>query len=140
MNMFKTTEAKTPDEYINLIEDNSRKADIQNLYDFIRKLIPSEKPNITSGMIGFGLYPYKTKSGREGQWPIVMLANQKNYISVYVCAADGKDYVAEKYKSDFPKANIGRSCIRFKKVSDISLDSLEKVIKEAMSLGFSFGS
>lgn len=140
MNMFKTTEAKTPAEYINLIEDPTRKAEIQKLFDIIRSLIPNEKPNITSGMIGFGLYPYKTKSGREGEWPIVMLANQKNYISVYICAADGKDYVAEKYKSDFPKANIGRSCIRFKKINDIDLKSLEKVIKEGAKLGFSFGS
>lgn len=140
MNMFKTTEAKTPKEYIDLIEDPERKADIEELYDFIHKIIPGELPNITSGMIGFGLYPYKTKSGRAGEWPIVMLASQKNYISVYICAADGKKYVAEKYSSDFPKASIGRSCIRFKKVKDIDLNSLEKVIKEATRLGFSFGS
>lgn len=140
MNMFKTTEAKTPEEYISLIEDSQRKADINDLFVLIKKLLPKEEPNITSGMIGFGLYPYKTKSGREGVWPIVMLASQKNYISVYICAADGQHYVAEKYKSDFPKASIGRSCIRFKRLSDIDVKSLEKVIKEGHRLGFSFGS
>ncbi len=138
--MFKATDAKTPQEYINLIENTSRKTEIQKLFDFIHKLIPNEKPNITSGMIGFGLYPYKTKTGRQGNWPIVMLASQKNYISIYICAADGKNYVAEKYKSDFPKASIGRSCIRFKKTDDIDLKTLEKVIKEGAKIGFSFGS
>lgn len=138
--MFKSTSAKTPQEYMDLIEDQTRKQEIKKLYDFIHKLIPNEKPNITSGMIGFGLYPYKTKSGREGMWPIIMLASQKNYISVYICAADGKDYVAEKYKKDLPKADIGRSCIRFKKTDDINMDVLEKVIKEGERLGFSFGS
>jgi len=140
MNMFKTTPAKSPQEYIDLIEDSSRKSEIKNLFDFIHNLIPNEEPNITSGMIGFGLYPYKTKSGRQGEWPIVMLASQKNYISIYICSADGKEYLAEKYKSDFPKASIGRSCIRFKKSEDIDLTALEKIIKEGAKIGFSFGS
>lgn len=138
MNMFKPTNAKTPEEYIDLINDPLRKKDIKFLYEFIRKIAPNEKPNITSGMIGFGLYPYKTKSGRTGEWPIIMLASQKNYISVYACAADGKIYIAEKYKNDLPKASIGRSCIRFKKIEDISLKILEKALKETLKKGFSF--
>lgn len=139
MNMFKTTPAKTPEEYIAGITDEKRRSDVKELYNLMRKLAPGEKPNITSGMIGLGLHSYKTKSGREGEWPILMLASQKNYISVYVCAADGKEYIAEKYKSDFPKASIGRSCIRFKKIEDIDLNKLEKVINEALKLGFGFG-
>jgi hypothetical protein len=138
MNMFKATYAKTPEEYINLIDDHQRQKDIKFLYDLIRKLAPKEKPNITSGMIGFGLYPYKTKSGREGEWPIIMLASQKNYISLYACAADGKEYIAEKYKKDFPKASIGRSCVRFKHIEDVDLKKLEELIIETLKTGFSF--
>lgn len=140
MNMFKTTPAKTPEEYIKLITDPKRKTDIEELYAFLRKLAPNEKPNITSGMIGFGLHPYKTKSGREGEWPLFLLANQKNYISFYVCATKGNQYLAESYKNDFPKASIGKSCIRFKKLEDIDLKILEKLIKEADQQGFNLGS
>jgi hypothetical protein len=64
----------------------------------------------------------------------VGLASQKNYISVYVCASDGKQYVAEKYKHKLPKASIGKSCIRFKKVSDIDLTVLREVIEEGARL------
>lgn len=140
MNMFKTTSAKTAEEYIDLIEDPKRKADINELYKILRKLAPKEKPNITSGMIGFGLYPYKTKSGREGEWPLFLLASQKNYISFYVCAADGNEYLAEKYKKGFPKASIGKSCIRFKKIDDIDLKKLEELIIAANKQGLSFSS
>lgn len=139
MNMFKSTEAKTPDEYIAKI-DEPRRDQIQLLHDLIRKTVPSQKPYIISGMIGYGSIHYKTTSGREGDWCIIALANQKNYISVYICASDGKEYVAEKFKEALPKATIGRSCIRFKNPSDIDLDILKKVIIEGAKVSEKYGS
>ena len=138
MNMFKSTDAKTPEEYIAKI-DEPRKSQIQQLHDLIRKTIPGQKPYIISGMIGYGSFHYKYASGREGDWCIVALASQKNYISVYICASDGKEYVAEKYKKEFPKANIGRSCIRFKKIEDIDLEMLKKVLLEGEKLSEEHG-
>lgn len=133
--MFKPTSAKTPEEYINLIAE-PRKSEMKQLDAFIRKTVPQLKPFIISGMIGYGPFHYKSKSGREGEWAKIGLASQKNYISVYVCAVDGDQYVPEKYKKDFPKASIGRSCIRFKKVEDINLDILRKVLLEGEKYGF----
>jgi hypothetical protein len=130
MNMFKPTAAKTPDEYISMIEE-PRKSDIVKLHKLIQETVPDLKPHILAGMIGYGSFHYKSpRSGREGDWSVIALASQKNYISVYICATDGEQYIAEKHKADFPKASIGKSCIRFKKVEDVSLDMLKKVILE----------
>lgn len=133
--MFKPTSAKTPDEYIALIAE-PRRSEIKTLHEFIQKTIPDLKPHILAGMIGYGTFHYKSASGREGDWSYIALASQKNYISVYVCASDGDQYVAEKYKNELPKANIGKSCIRFKKIEDIDLVVLKKVILEGVSTGF----
>jgi uncharacterized protein YdhG (YjbR/CyaY superfamily) len=130
MNMFKPNTSKSPEEYISKIEDPSRKEEIQKLHALIRRAVPDLKPFMIVGMIGYGLFHYKSPSGREGDWYIIGLASNKNYISVYVCASDGKQYTAEKYKKELAPADIGRSCIRFKKTSDIDLKILEKVIKE----------
>ena len=134
MNMFKPTKAKTPEEYIEMI-DEPRRLEIKKLHEFIQKVIPELKPHIMAGMIGYGAYHYKYASGREGDWSIICLASQKNYISVYACAvgADEK-YVAEKYKDKLPKASIGKSCIRFKKVEDIDLAVLKKIILESVKV------
>lgn len=133
MNMFKSTAAKTPEEYIDsLIEP--RKSDIKQLFDLIQKTLPSEKPFIISGMIGFVPYHYKYASGREGEWMLIGLASQKNYISLYVCAATNGQYVAEKNKDKLPKASIGKSCIRLKKFADIDQDALVAIIKEAQEV------
>jgi hypothetical protein len=133
MNMFKPTKAKTPEEYISMI-DEPRRSEVKKVYQFIRETLPGEKPYILIGMIAFIPFHYKSKSGREGEWAVVALASQKNYISVYVCAADGKQYVAEKYKSKLPKANIGRSCIRFNKLDDLDHSILKKIITEGKEL------
>jgi hypothetical protein len=139
MNMFKTTNAKTPEEYINLLSE-PRKSEIKKLHEFIRKTVPELKPHIMSGMIGYGIFHYKGRSGREGDWFVVGLASQKNYISVYVCGVSDGEYVAEKHRADLPNADIGKSCIRFKKTEDVDLKVLAKIIKEGAANPFSAAS
>ena len=130
MNMFKPTNAKSVEEYIDAI-DEPRRSDIELLDKLISLLAPkNSERKLWGSIIGYDSYRYKYASGREGDWMKVGLASQKNYISVYICATNPKGYIAEQYKSKFPKASIGRSCIRFKRLEDIDLDVLKKVISE----------
>ncbi len=135
MNMFKPTSALTPDEYIAAI-DQPRREDFEKIHELIQKEVPQLKPHILSGMIGYGKYHYHYASGREGDWSLIALASQKNYISVYVCSINknGK-YLAEEYKDKLPKASIGKSCIRFKSIKDIDLLILKEIIKKAEKIG-----
>ena len=137
MNMFKPTSAKTPDEYIAMI-DEPRRSEIQALHNLITKTLPNQKPLIMSGMIGYGTFEYKYSSGRSGTWSLVMLASQKNYISLYVCALDGEQYIAEKYKDKLPKTSIGKSCIRFKHLEDVDLDIIVEILRRTEKLGGAF--
>lgn len=133
--MFKPTKAKTPTEYLKMIEDDARRKEVKEIFQFIKKTIPELKPYIISGMIGFGTYHYKYASGKEGDWMIIALASQKSYISVYACATDKNDkYLAEKYANQLGKVNVGKSCIRFKKVEDLDLIILKKVLLESVKL------
>jgi hypothetical protein len=65
---------------------------------------------------------------------VIALASQKNYISVYACATDGKNYVPEEYKKQLPKASIGKSCIRFKKNEDIDMNILKEIILKSVGI------
>jgi hypothetical protein len=127
--MIKPAGATTIEDYLDQI-DEPRKSEIQALHGLIRKAIPKLEPSIQSGMIGYGTYHYKYASGREGDSPVVALASQKSYISVYVCAANPDGYVAEKNRAELAPASVGKSCIRFKKLADIDQKTLIKVIKE----------
>jgi hypothetical protein len=90
-------------------------------------------------MIGYGKMPYETKSGRKGDWCVLGLASQKNYISIYSCAMDDGEYLAEKYADRLGKASIGRSCIRYRKLEDIPWKALEQVLKESQKIGLERG-
>ena len=82
-------------------------------------------------MLGYGTFKYKNYKKEMIDWPIIALANQKNYISLYVCSLEGGKYVAEKYKDELGKVSVGKSCIRFKKIDDLNLKILTKVLKLA---------
>lgn len=130
MNMFKPVKAKNREDYIDALTDD-RKDIILSLDNLIRKTVPSLKPNFLYNMLGYGEFDYTNYKKENIKWPVIALASQKNYISLYVCAiVDGK-YLAEKYKADLGKVSIGKSCIRFKRLEDLNLDVLKKVIVEA---------
>lgn len=130
MNMFKAVKAKTVKEYLSAVPDE-RKDVINFFHTFIQKAAPKLKPHLAYNMLGYGSFPYKNYKGDMIQWPIVALANQKNYVSVYVCAIDNGVHIAEKYKKELGKVSVGKSCIRFKKQEDVHLPMLKKVIQQA---------
>lgn len=82
-------------------------------------------------LLSYGMYHYTYASGREGDWPAVGLANQKNYISLYVsCVSDDGNYLAEQYGKRLGKVSCGKSCIRFKKLEDLNLDEIANILRE----------
>lgn len=127
--------ATTPEEYIASLEE-PRKSEIQILHDLIRETVPQFEPHIRSGMIGYGTFHYKTRSC-EGDWFRVGLASNKASLSVYACSVNAEGYVAQKYRARLPKASIGQSCIRVKKLADLDLDVLRELLRESATLGSS---
>ncbi len=134
MNMFKPTSAKTPEEYIAAISE-PRRHEVEMIHELIQKTAPTLTPHILSGMIGYGTYHYRYASGKEGDWSLIALASQKNYISVYICALENEKYIAETFKDKLPKARIGKSCIRFTSVQESDLSVLSDIIKKAVKVG-----
>ncbi len=128
------TKASTVEQYLAEATPERREI-LEKLVHVISGAVPEINKHFYYNMISWGLYKYKYASGREGEWPLIMLANQKNYISVYVCAAEkGKGYLAENNKERLGKVSVGKSCIRFQKLNDINLDVLAELCKKAERL------
>src|SRR3989344_7804956 len=128
--MFKPTKAKSVKEYLHALPPDRREP-IEFLHALIQKISPKLQPHFASNMLGYGSFPYKNYKKEMIEWPVIALASQKHYISLYVCAVQNGKYIAEIYKKDLGKVSVGKSCIRFKKLSDLNLVTLQKVIKAA---------
>lgn len=124
---------KTPTAYLASLPPD-RKHVLTVLHRAIRKAAPQLKPGICHGMIGYGIGPYRTKSGCEGEWFRVGLASQKNYISLYICACSDDGYLAEQNKDRLGKVSVGKSCIRFKKLEQLNLEVAMELVKQTADL------
>src|SRR5688572_19731949 len=102
MNMFKKTKANSIESYLAAVPKD-RKETLLFLHDFIQKSAPSLKPHFAYNMLGYGSFPYRNYKKELIQWPTIALANQKNYVSLYVCAVENGQYIAEKHKKELGK-------------------------------------
>ena len=130
MNMFAQNLAKTVEEYLLMIPE-ARKTDIYFLHNFIQKAVPKLKVYYASNMIGYGSFYYLDSKKQKKDWPIISLANQKNYITIYVCTLIKDKVAAEKYKKELGKLTNSITCIRFKKIEEINMETLKTVLKLA---------
>lgn len=119
----------TPEQYIASVEP-ARRGDVARLHELIRETAPQLAPVIHSGMLGYGVFHYRYASGREGDATKIAIASNKAAVSLYCLAADASGYVAERYAARLPKASIGKSCVRLKRLADVDEGVLVELIRE----------
>jgi uncharacterized protein YdhG (YjbR/CyaY superfamily) len=116
---IKPVDAKDPEDYLAQI-DEPRRSDIEAIDALIREEAPEIEPRIEYGMLVYD--------------PVASLASQKQYISLYVSCETETGYLTEQYRDRLPKADVGKSCVRFKRLSDVDPDELRSLVREAASL------
>ena len=83
------------------------------------------------GIIGFGSYHYKYASGREGDWPIIGFSPRKQTLTLYA-SMSGYEEHADLLKK-LGKHTTAKSCLYIKRLSDVHLPTLKKIIKASVS-------
>jgi uncharacterized protein YdhG (YjbR/CyaY superfamily) len=122
------SKANTVEEYLAEIPED-RKIVIQKLRDVVVKNLPKGfKEVISYGMLGYvvphEIYPKGYHCSPQLPLPFFNIASQKNSINIYHMAiyANGDLYswfVNEYPKYSTTKLDMGKSCIRFKKIDAI---------------------
>ncbi len=104
------------------------------------------RPGMSMTMIGYGTFQYRVAGSDEPiNWPMLGLALQKNYISLYIAAIDGDRYLVEDYAGRLGKAKVGRNMVRFAKAAELDQDTFAELlgrIDEGArdgSIGFRYG-
>ena len=117
-------------EFLAALPDD-RRAVLQRVHEVIRSAAPQLEPAVTGKMLGYGPFHYRYATGREGDTYVVSLASQKQYVSLYLCAAVDGSYLAEANAARLGNVSVGKSCVRFRKVEDLDLDVLAELVRTA---------
>ncbi len=128
-----SSHAETVEQYLSELSDE-RRGEVSK----VRKIILDHLPDGYEEVMQYGMISYVVPLSRfpdtynKQPMAIASLASQKNYISLYLMAVYGdknlEAWFKEEYKKSGKRLNMGKSCLRFKKVEDIPLDLIGKVI------------
>ncbi len=122
--------AKTVTEYIESLPADRKEA-IATIRNTIIKHLPKGYEEIMQyGMIGYviplSIYPDGYLNRKDEPIPYVALASQKNHIAIYLSNIYGDPKLNEQFIKEFKasgkKLDMGKSCVRFKKLEDIPLE------------------
>jgi hypothetical protein len=130
------SKARTVDEYLAELAPD-RRAAIQAVRQVILKnLGKGYKEGMQYGMIGYyvphSVYPAGYHCDPKQPLPFAGLASQKNHMAVYLmCVYGGAEHAAwfrQEWAKTGKKLDMGKSCIRFKKLEDLPLELIGKSI------------
>lgn len=115
-----------------------RRAAIEAVRQVILKNIDKNVEEVMQyGMIGFCIphrvYPPGYHCDPKLPLPYIFLASQKNHMSLYFGCVYGSSELAKWFKAEWAKTgkklDMGKSCIRFRKLEDLALDVIGETIR-----------
>ncbi len=129
--------ATTVDAYLKSLPDDRRET-VQAVREVILKNLDAGfKEGMQYGMIGYcvphSVYPAGYHCDPRQPLPFAGLASQKNYLSLYLMSVYGDgphwDWFHEAWAKTGKKLNMGKCCIRFKRVEDLALDVIADALR-----------
>lgn len=127
------------DDYISKIPEE-RQETFKKLFHTINSNLPEGFSQSSSyGMIGWGvpleIYPAGYHCAPGTPLPFISIASQKNFIAFYHMGMYAKPDLLDWFVEEFPKyskrkLDMGKSCVRFKKMDDIPFELIAEVSKK----------
>jgi hypothetical protein len=123
----KTNESVTG--FLNEISDEQRREDCFAVAKIMEEVTKASPKMWGASIVGFGSYHYEYGSGRVADWPVTGFSPRKQNLTLYIMAGFDKhpDLMAK-----LGPHSTGKSCLYVKRLSDIHIPTLKKLIKESI--------
>src|SRR5690606_41320025 len=134
-----TSDAKTPDAYIDSLPEDKKRAIKQLRQTIIANLPSGFVEEMSYGMIGYvvphSIYPAGYHCEPKLPLPFINIASQKNFIAFYHMGIYAEKPLHDWFITEFPKhsklkLDMGKSCIRFKNPEQIPYELLGQLVKK----------
>jgi hypothetical protein len=116
-------------DYLNAIENEQVRKDCWAVVELMRKATGAEPKMWGSSIVGFGTYHYVYASGREADWMLTSFSPRKQNITLYIMGGF-EEY--DRLIASLGKCTRGKGCIYIKRLSDIDIPTLERLIQESV--------
>lgn len=128
--------AKTPQAYVDSLPEE-RKIAIEKMRQAIKKTLPKGFEEVMCyGMLGYvvphSLYPKGYHCDPKLPLGFISVASQKNFVALYHMGIYANPKLLDWFVGEFPKhskskLDMGKSCIRFKKMNDIPYELISEL-------------
>lgn len=115
--------------FIDAVPDPERRKDCRTVMKLMKKVTGVSSKMWGPSLVGFGSFHYKYASGREGDWPLSAFSPRKQDLTLYIMA--GANRFPDLMKK-LGKYKTGVSCLYLKRLGDVDLKVLEKLVKESV--------
>jgi hypothetical protein len=139
-----TSKATTVEQYLSELPDDRRKALETVRQVILINLDKDYEEGIQYGMIGYyvphRVYPAGYHCDPKLPLPFAHLASQKNHMALYLMCIYGESDLSRWFREAWAKTgkklDMGKACVRFKKVEDLALDVIAEAIKRVPAKKF----
>ena len=115
--------------FIKKIPDPQTREDCFAIAKLMKEATRSEPSMWGTAIVGFGTRRIQYAGGREADWPLIAFSPRKQNLTLYIMS--GADSNTELLKK-LGKHSVGRGCLYIKRLSDIDLPTLKKLIRESV--------
>lgn len=132
-------QAVSIEDYISKIPEE-RQEGFRKLFDTISSNLPEGfEENPSYGMVGWAVplktFPAGYHCAPGTPLPFINLASQKNFIALYHMGLYSTPELLDWFVTEFPKyskkkLDMGKSCVRFKKVEDIPFELIAELSRK----------
>lgn len=132
-------EVNNPNEYINQLPEDRRKAMLTLRETIINNLPDGFAETMSYGMISYviphSIYKPGYHCNPKEPVPFISIASQKNFIALYHMGIYSYPELLAWFVQEYPKyvntkLDMGKSCIRFKKMDNIPYDLIAELCKK----------
>jgi Domain of unknown function (DU1801) len=131
------SKATTVAEYLAALPDDRRTAIEVVRQVILENLDKDYEEGIQYGMIGYyvphRVFPAGYHCDPRQPLPFASLGSQKNYMSLYIMCVYGESDLARWFREAWAqtgkKLDMGKACVRFKKIDDLALEVIAEAIK-----------
>ena len=116
-------------KFLDSIEDEAKRKDSYLLFKMMEKATKDEARMWGDSIVGFGDYHYVGKSGREGDWFLAGLSPRKQNLTLYMLGG-WEQY--DELLAKLGKHSLGKGCLYIKRLDDVNMPVLNKLIVEAV--------